>query len=61
MEAERTGKWYVVNSENNEVYGTRGESKQESTDALCTQLNMLHGSNFDWTYWSKHGYKIRKD
>lgn len=55
------GKWFVVNDRNDEVHGTRGASKDEATDALCVQLNMLHGSNYDWSYWKKHGYKVRKD
>lgn len=55
------GKWYVVNSENSEIQGTRGESKQEATDNICVQLNMLHGLNCDWSYWQKRGYKVRKD
>ena len=55
------GKWFVVNDRNDEVNSTRGASKDETTDALCVQLNMLHGVNCDWSYWSKHGYKVRKD
>lgn len=61
MEAQSEGKWFVVNDRNDEVHSTRGASKDEATDALCVQLNMLHGSNCDWSYWSKHGYKVRKD
>jgi hypothetical protein len=60
-EAEGTGKWFVVNESNDEVHGTRGESKDEATTQLCVQLGMLHGSNFDWSYWSKRGYKVRRD
>ena len=56
-----TGKWYVVNSNNDVVQGTRGSSKDEAKEALCTQLNMLHGLNNDWTNWKKRGYKVRKD
>ena len=55
------GKWYVVNPENNEVYGTRGKSKEEATNNLCVQLAMLHGFNYDWSYWEKHGFKVRRD
>jgi hypothetical protein len=54
-------KWFVVNSERNEVQGTRGNSKEESTDALSIQMNMLHGTNNDWSYWQKRGYKVRKE
>ena len=54
-------KWFIVNSEKNEVSGTRGHSKEEATDFLCEQLNMLDGTNYDWSYWQKRGYKIRKE
>lgn len=60
-EAQSTGKWFIANDRGDEVAGTRGDSKDEATEALCIQLNMLHGSNFDWSYWCKRGYKIRKD
>lgn len=53
-------RWFVVNAENNEVQGTRGNSKGEATSALSIQLNMLKGVNNDWSYWSKRGYKVRK-
>jgi hypothetical protein len=61
VETERTGKWYVVSSENNEVMSTRGKSKDEATGALCEQLNMLKGTNNDWSFWHKRGYKVRKE
>ena len=54
------GKWFVVNSQNDEVQGTRGISKKEATDALSLQMNMLKGLNNDWSYWQKRGYKVRK-
>lgn len=55
------GKWFVVNSEGLEIVGTRGASKEEATEALCVQMNMLKGTNNDWSYWQKHGFKVRKD
>lgn len=61
MNDKSNGKWYVVNSQNDEVQGTRGQSKDEATDALSIQLNMLNGVNNDWSYWQKRGYKVRKD
>ena len=61
MNDKSSGKWFVVNSENNEVTGTRGNSKDEATGALSLQLNMLNGVNNDWSYWSKRGYKVRKE
>ncbi len=61
MSTETTGKWFVVNSQNDEVQGTRGDSKEGAKEALCVQLNMLHGFNNDWSFWKKRGYKVRKD
>ena len=58
---EPTGKWYVVNSERNEVTGTRGDSKEDATVRLCEQMNMLNGANNDWSYWKKRGFKVRKE
>lgn len=60
LEDKNDGKWFVVNAQNDEVQGTRGSSKQEATDALSLQLNMLNGSNNDWSYWKKRGYKVRR-
>lgn len=61
MDKESTGRWFVVGSDNNEILGTRGISKEEATDALCIQVNMLKGSNNDWSFWQKRGYKVRKE
>ena len=58
---EPTGKWYVVNSERNEVAGTRGNSKEEATTQLCEQMNLLDNTNNDWSYWCKRGFKVRKE
>lgn len=59
--SEKDGKWFIVNSEGLEILSTRGNSKEESQNALCEQMNMLNGSNNDWSYWSKQGFKVRKD
>ena len=56
-----TGKWYVVNYERNEVACTRGDSKEEATDLLCVQMNLLNETNNDWSYWSKRGFRVRKE
>jgi len=56
-----TGKWHVVNAERNEVQGTRGASKQEATELLCEQMNLLNSVNNDWSYWSKRGFRVRKE
>lgn len=61
MDKECIGKWYVVGSDNSEILGTRGNSKDEAKEALCVQLNMLHGFNNDWSNWKKRGYKVRRD
>lgn len=61
MEPKREGKWYVANDRGDEIYGTRGNSKEEATGFLCEQLNMLDGTNYDWSYWKKRGYRLRKD
>ncbi len=54
-------KWYVVNEKNKEVRGTRGHSKEEATELLAVNMNMLHGGNRPWDYWHKQGFKVRRD
>lgn len=61
MSDKGEGKWYVINDRGDEVVGTRGASKDEATEGLCVQMNMLDGTNFDWSYWKKRGFKLRKD
>ena len=57
----KEGKWYVIGNEGIEVTSTRGKSKDESTDKFCEQMDMLDGIHHDWIFWSKRGYKLRKD
>ena len=57
----KDGKWYIMGREGVEVSGTRGKSKDETTNKLCEQMDMLDGIHHDWIFWSKRGYKLRKD
>ena len=56
------GKWYVTEpNSQDEVYGSRGQSKEKAQFAFTQLMVENTGEDKPWVWWEKRGYRVRRD